>query len=151
MNKTLVSALSGIGLALAQMLVARGGQVVLIGRSQTKLDAAVAAADFSEAKGLLVELNCETDFVARNEDFIAFARPAYDLKDATPDGQSTDVHELFLANFFAQTEALARLTAEERAQIATEYGFGWFVAMRYGIARGGAYDSSAGAARVRSR
>jgi glucose-6-phosphate isomerase len=35
-------------------------------------------------------------------DFIAFARPAYALED---DG--TDVHELFLANFFAQTKALA--------------------------------------------
>jgi glucose-6-phosphate isomerase len=40
-------------------------------------------------------------------DFIAFATPAYALEDATPDGQSIDVHELFLANFFAQTKALA--------------------------------------------
>jgi glucose-6-phosphate isomerase len=39
-------------------------------------------------------------------DFIAFANPAYPLADAH-DGQSTDVHELFLANFFAQTRALA--------------------------------------------
>jgi glucose-6-phosphate isomerase len=39
-------------------------------------------------------------------DFIAFANPAYPLRD-THDGQSTDVHELFLANFFAQTRALA--------------------------------------------
>jgi glucose-6-phosphate isomerase len=35
-------------------------------------------------------------------DFIAFANPAYPLKDG-----DTDVHELFLANFFAQTQALA--------------------------------------------
>ncbi|TGN65946.1 glucose-6-phosphate isomerase [Nocardioides eburneiflavus] len=35
-------------------------------------------------------------------DFIAFAQPAYELKDG-----DTDVHELFLANFFAQTKALA--------------------------------------------
>ncbi|GAB3023385.1 glucose-6-phosphate isomerase [Nocardioides flavus (ex Wang et al. 2016)] len=35
-------------------------------------------------------------------DFIAFARPAYDLRDG-----DVDVHELFLANFFAQTRALA--------------------------------------------
>jgi glucose-6-phosphate isomerase len=35
-------------------------------------------------------------------DFIAFATPAYPLKDGR-----TDVHELFLANFFAQTRALA--------------------------------------------
>jgi glucose-6-phosphate isomerase len=39
-------------------------------------------------------------------DFIAFATPAYPLRD-THNGQSTDVHELFLANFFAQTRALA--------------------------------------------
>ena len=39
-------------------------------------------------------------------DFIAFANPAYPLTD-TVDGQDTDVHELFLANFFAQTRALA--------------------------------------------
>ena len=39
-------------------------------------------------------------------DFIAVAEPAYPLR-ATDDGQSVDVHELFLANFFAQTKALA--------------------------------------------
>jgi glucose-6-phosphate isomerase len=39
-------------------------------------------------------------------DFIAVANPAHPLRDAH-DGQSVDVHELFLANFFAQTRALA--------------------------------------------
>jgi glucose-6-phosphate isomerase len=39
-------------------------------------------------------------------DFIAFATPPYPLTDVH-DGQHTDVHELFLANFFAQTRALA--------------------------------------------
>jgi glucose-6-phosphate isomerase len=39
-------------------------------------------------------------------DFIAVANPAYPLEDAH-DGQNVDVHELFLANFFAQTRALA--------------------------------------------
>ncbi|WP_183093673.1 glucose-6-phosphate isomerase [Nocardioides stalactiti] len=39
-------------------------------------------------------------------DFIAVANPAHPLTDAH-DGQSVDVHELFLANFFAQTKALA--------------------------------------------
>jgi glucose-6-phosphate isomerase len=39
-------------------------------------------------------------------DFIAVANPAYPLQDAH-DGRSVDVHELFLANFFAQTKALA--------------------------------------------
>jgi glucose-6-phosphate isomerase len=39
-------------------------------------------------------------------DFIAFANPAYPLTDDV-DGKEQDVHELFLANFFAQTRALA--------------------------------------------
>ncbi|WP_134766138.1 glucose-6-phosphate isomerase [Nocardioides sp. 1609] len=39
-------------------------------------------------------------------DFIAFANPSYPLTDVV-DGRSTDVHELFLANFLAQTRALA--------------------------------------------
>lgn len=40
-------------------------------------------------------------------DFIAFANPAHPLTDASEDGQPVDVHELLLANFFAQTKALA--------------------------------------------
>ncbi|WP_278235584.1 glucose-6-phosphate isomerase [Isoptericola sp. AK164] len=44
-------------------------------------------------------------------DFIAFATPAYPLTDDAGDGKAVaagaDVHELFLANFFAQTKALA--------------------------------------------
>ncbi|KAA1417116.1 glucose-6-phosphate isomerase [Nocardioides humilatus] len=39
-------------------------------------------------------------------DFIAVANPAHPLTD-THDGQTVDVHELYLANFFAQTKALA--------------------------------------------
>lgn len=49
-------------------------------------------------------------------DFIALATPAHDLRD-TPDGpagRDVDVHELLLANFLAQTRALAfGRTAEE--------------------------------------
>ena len=40
-------------------------------------------------------------------DFIAFANSPHPLTDATGDGQRVDVHELLLANFFAQTQALA--------------------------------------------
>ena len=40
-------------------------------------------------------------------DFIAFANPAHALTDTSEDGQRVDVHELLLANFFAQTKALA--------------------------------------------
>jgi len=47
-------------------------------------------------------------------DFIAVATPAHPLRDAGSPGGAADVHELFLANFFAQTKALAfGKTAEE--------------------------------------
>ncbi len=49
-------------------------------------------------------------------DFIAVATPAHPLRDA--DAGDVDVHELFLANFFAQTKALAfgRTADEVRAE-----------------------------------
>ncbi|HEY3436320.1 MAG TPA: glucose-6-phosphate isomerase [Actinotalea sp.] len=40
-------------------------------------------------------------------DFIAVAQPAHPLRDEDAPGGAADVHELFLANFFAQTKALA--------------------------------------------
>ena len=40
-------------------------------------------------------------------DFIAVANPAHPLRDEDAPGGAADVHELFLANFFAQTKALA--------------------------------------------
>ena len=47
-------------------------------------------------------------------DFIAVATPAHPLHDVDAPGGDVDVHELFLANFFAQTKALAfGKTAEE--------------------------------------
>jgi glucose-6-phosphate isomerase len=54
-------------------------------------------------------------------DFIAFARPAYALVD-DHDGESVDVHELLLANFYAQTQALAfgKTAAEVRAEDVAE-------------------------------
>ncbi|MCW2792308.1 MAG: glucose-6-phosphate isomerase [Nocardioides sp.] len=53
-------------------------------------------------------------------DFIAVANPAYPLRD-TQDGQDVDVHELLLANFLAQTRALAfGKTADEVRAEGTE-------------------------------
>ncbi len=58
-------------------------------------------------------------------DFIAVANPAHPLKDETGDGNAVkpgqDVHDLFMANFFAQTKALAfGKTAEEVRAEGTE-------------------------------
>ncbi len=60
-------------------------------------------------------------------DFIAVAKPAYPLVDTEGDGGAVqpgaDVHELFLANFFAQTKALAfgKTPEEVRAEGTPEH------------------------------
>jgi glucose-6-phosphate isomerase len=59
-------------------------------------------------------------------DFIAVANPAHPLKDETGDGAAVepgqDVHALFMANFFAQTKALAfgKTADEVRAEGTSE-------------------------------
>ncbi|WP_130177993.1 glucose-6-phosphate isomerase [Cryobacterium sp. SO1] len=55
-------------------------------------------------------------------DFIAVANPAHPLKDAAADKPGQDVHALFMANFFAQTKALAfgKTADEVRAEGTTE-------------------------------
>ena len=55
-------------------------------------------------------------------DFIAVAEPPHPLRDSH-DGESVDVHELFLANFFAQTRALAfgKTADEVRAEGTAEH------------------------------
>lgn len=57
--------------------------------------------------GALVELNCETDFVARNEDFIAFAREA---AEAVARDNPADVQGL--AKFEARRQALVQKIGE---------------------------------------
>ncbi|MDR2749013.1 MAG: glucose-6-phosphate isomerase [Bifidobacteriaceae bacterium] len=54
-------------------------------------------------------------------DFIAVANPPHPIKDDV-DGKQKDVHELFLANFFAQTKALAfgKTADEVRAEGTSE-------------------------------
>ncbi|MCW2832144.1 MAG: pgi [Nocardioides sp.] len=55
-------------------------------------------------------------------DLIAFTNPAYPLTDAREDGQRVDVHELLLANFFAQSQALAfgKTSDEVRAEMSSD-------------------------------
>ncbi len=56
-------------------------------------------------------------------DFIAVATPAHPLRDPDSPGGEADVHELFLANFLAQTKALAfgRTADEVRAEGVPEH------------------------------
>ena len=57
--------------------------------------------------GALVEINCETDFVARNEDFLAFAR---EVAEAVAKTNPADVQAL--ANFEPRRQALVQKIGE---------------------------------------
>jgi elongation factor Ts len=57
--------------------------------------------------GALAELNCETDFVAKNEEFIAFAR---EIAEAVAKGNPADVQAL--AGFEARRQALVQKLGE---------------------------------------
>ncbi len=57
--------------------------------------------------GALVEVNCETDFVAKNEDFIAFAR---ELAEAVAKNKPADVQGL--ASFEARRQSLVQKIGE---------------------------------------
>jgi len=57
--------------------------------------------------GALVEVNCETDFVAKNEDFIAFAR---EVAEAVAKSKPADVQGL--ASFEARRQALVQKIGE---------------------------------------
>jgi len=57
--------------------------------------------------GALVEVNCETDFVAKNEDFIAFAR---EVAEAVAQSNPADVRGL--ATFEARRQALVQKIGE---------------------------------------
>ena len=57
--------------------------------------------------GALVEVNCETDFVAKNEDFVAFAR---DVAQAVAQGNPADVSAL--SSFEERRQALVQKIGE---------------------------------------
>ena len=89
----------------------RGERVATEGTVQTYIHA--------NAKiGVLVEIDCETDFVARNEDFISFARdvalhiaaaaPRYDTREDVPDQEREAEARLYEQEAADKPENVAR-------------------------------------------
>jgi elongation factor Ts len=76
--------------------------------------------------GVLVEVNCQTDFVARNEEFLAFAEdvalqiasmsPQYVRREEIPDGDKAKQVEIFKA----QTEEADQKAGKSRPAAAVE-------------------------------
>ena len=61
------------------------------------------------AQGLMVEVNCETDFAAKDDNFINFADQ---VTAAMFEAQSTDVESLMTSGFEATREALVQKIGE---------------------------------------
>jgi elongation factor Ts len=60
-------------------IIRKKGQLVASKRADREASEGAVIAKASENKGALVILNCETDFVAKNEKFVAFAHSILDL------------------------------------------------------------------------
>lgn len=69
--------------------------------------AAIAKVNDANTEGVIVSLNCETDFVAKNEDFLAFAR---ELAEAV--GKTNPADVAALASFDERRKALVQKIGE---------------------------------------
>jgi len=62
----------------AQQIIREKGQAVANKRSDREASEGVVLAKTNGNKGAMISLNCETDFVAKNEDFVALAEKILD-------------------------------------------------------------------------
>jgi elongation factor Ts len=91
-----------------ELLRIRSGAKASKAAARVAAEGVIGAWLSSDAKlGALVELNCETDFVAKNEDFIAFAR---ELAEAVAKSNPADVNGL--SGFEARRQALVQKIGE---------------------------------------
>ena len=63
----------------AQQIIREKGMAVANKRSDREASEGVVLAKSSDNKGAIISLNCETDFVAKNADFVALAENILDL------------------------------------------------------------------------
>ncbi|PLX11950.1 MAG: elongation factor Ts [Marinilabiliales bacterium] len=63
----------------AQQIIREKGMAVANKRSDREASEGVVLAKSSDKKGAIISLNCETDFVAKNADFVALAEKILDL------------------------------------------------------------------------
>ena len=62
----------------AQQIIREKGMAVANKRSDREASEGVVLAKSSDKKGAIISLNCETDFVAKNSDFVAFSEQILD-------------------------------------------------------------------------
>jgi elongation factor Ts len=117
----------------ALSLLREKGAKILAKRSQkkTKEGTIEAYVHFSQGLGTLVEVNCESDFVARNDDFKRFAKdismhiaamaPRYVSRQEVPADEIGDLNEQQKEEFFKANCLLEQAYVKDNSMAISDY------------------------------
>ena len=109
-KKALVEANGDFDLAVD--ILRKKGQKVAAKRADRQAMEGVVIAKNNDAnsKAILISLNCETDFVAKNEDFIALAQDILDTSVSSDLSSAEAIHDLMLSNGMTVAEKVLEQT-----------------------------------------
>ena len=109
-KKALVEANGDFDLAVD--ILRKKGQKVAAKRAdrQAMEGVVIAKTNDNNSKAILISLNCETDFVAKNEDFIAIAQDILDTAVSADLSSAESIHELKLSNGMTVAEKVLEQT-----------------------------------------
>ena len=109
-KKALVEANGDFDLAVD--ILRKKGQKVAAKRAdrQAMEGVVIAKTNDDNSKAILISLNCETDFVAKNEDFIAIAQDILDTAVSADLSSAESIHDLKLSNGMTVAEKVLEQT-----------------------------------------
>ena len=109
-KKALVEANGDFDLAVD--ILRKKGQKVAAKRAdrQAMEGVVIAKTNDDKSKAILISLNCETDFVAKNEDFIAIAQDILDTAVSADLSSAEAIHDLKLSNGMTVAEKVLEQT-----------------------------------------
>ena len=109
-KKALVEANGDFDLAVD--ILRKKGQKVAAKRAdrQAMEGVVIAKTNDDNSKAILISLNCETDFVAKNEDFIAIAQDILDTAVSADLSSAEAIHDLKLSNGMTVAEKVLEQT-----------------------------------------
>ena len=109
-KKALVEANGDFDLAVD--ILRKKGQKVAAKRAdrQAMEGVVIASTNDDKSKAILISLNCETDFVAKNEDFIAIAKDILDTAVSADLSSAEAIHDLKLSNGMTVAEKVLEQT-----------------------------------------
>ena len=109
-KKALVEAKGDFDLAVD--ILRKKGQKVAAKRAdrQAMEGVVIAKTNDDNSKAILISLNCETDFVAKNEDFIAIAQDILDTAVSADLSSAESIHKLKLSNGMTVAEKVLEQT-----------------------------------------